>query len=104
MKPELQRIAIARRCGTIQTLGQALAGGWDGEDTTPNYLNDLNAMHEAEKAIPCEKAGIYFNHLREICWRVATRDKDLWYQGQMLFATASQRAEAFLKTFNLWIE
>lgn len=61
----------------------------------PNYCNDLNAMHEAEGElfskldwIACE----YENLLQKITVSWA------WY------ATARQRAEAFLRTLNLWEE
>ena len=65
---------------------------------TPDYLNDLNAMHEAEKVLPRQLSHI-----------------DYWQKGYGRFqtllaeytitpysATAAQRAEAFLKTLNLW--
>ena len=56
----------------------------------PDYCKDLNAMHKAEKRL---------------------NNKDLWekYKSTLLIwitepvcATAAQRAEAFLKTLNLW--
>lgn len=59
------------------------------EGRIPDYLNDLNAMHEAEKLLTIEQQTIYLQLLSR----------------QMFFvchATSRQRAEAFLKTLNLW--
>ena len=56
----------------------------------PDYLNDLNAMHEAEKTIPCYEWINYNNALLS--------DLD----GPAYLVPARKRAEAFLKTFNLW--
>jgi hypothetical protein len=96
MKPEAQQIAIAEACGWI------IQKVWDGSligkpkneqgpmDDLPDYLHDLNAMHEAEKLIMDESSIIYFEWL--------TRLSCPWH------ATAAQRAEAFLRTLNLWKE
>jgi hypothetical protein len=58
----------------------------------PDYLNDLNAMHEAEKVLdklPLREGwNLYIDSLRKL---------ENGYT-----ATASQRAEAFLRTLNLW--
>jgi hypothetical protein len=60
---------------------------------SPDYLNDLNAMHEAEKMLNSESGyhgiGGYGLYLVALEHNVS--------------ATAAQRAEAFLKTLNLWI-
>ena len=98
MKPEEQRIAIAEACGWI-----SFKNGTDGfaprdrkinilcdiYDPLPDYLNDLNAMHEAEKVLNSE-------HWDNYC---AILDK---LDGPSISATAAQRAEAFLRTLNLW--
>ena len=59
----------------------------------PNYTTDLNAMHEAEKTLTYEQGG----------------EMTLWIErmscagyGPQLFATARQRAEAFLRTIGKW--
>jgi hypothetical protein len=110
MNKEQQRIKIAEACGWKENHDQ----GWgkpniydDDEPLVywhahelPDYPNDLNAMHEAEKLLPRQ-----LNHI------------DYWQKGygrfQMLLAaytitpysaTAAQRAEAFLKTLNLWTD
>ncbi len=58
----------------------------------PDYLNDLNAMHEAEKVLVREQRFAYWHELNNIVMGTV----------HVAFATAAQRAEAFLKTLNLW--
>ena len=62
----------------------------------PDYLNDLNAMHKAEKTLNPIQAAEYARILTSIAWQ----------SEQPVFApmtaTAAQRAEAFLRTLNLW--
>jgi hypothetical protein len=61
---------------------------------TPDYLNDLNAMHEAEKMLPSPSHWIsYSSFLEPLCQDSV---------GFFIHATAAQRAEAFLRTLNLW--
>lgn len=102
MTPEAQRIAIAEACGWVRNGKNNLwqnpyqGGGWDYLSGLPDYLNDLNAMHEAEKALM--KPGLaqwcdYTRHLRRVCGIAMYAE---------IHATADQRAEAFLKTLNLW--
>lgn len=76
------------------------AGGYSNAGTpwyVPDYLNDLNAMHEAEISciIPNGLWDDYVGHLKAIM-----------YQGERFWgqATAAQRAEAFLRTIGLWSE
>jgi hypothetical protein len=56
-----------------------------------NYCADLNAMHEAEKVLSSTQQDEYWDCLI---------DEGVDY----LFATARQRAEAFLKTLGKWEE
>lgn len=112
MTPEQQRVAIAEACGW-KLLGPevkpAITYLWglrkgfiheENKEIIPDYLNDLNAMHEAEDWIP--------HHLSHI---------DYWQKGYGRFqtllaeftitpysATAPQRAEAFLRTIGKWEE
>lgn len=64
----------------------------------PNYLTDLNAMHEAEKwliskgGLPTYEHFLRYNEIKD--------DNEPWFGS--IHATASQRAEAFLRTLNLW--
>jgi len=57
------------------------------EQTVPDYLNDLNAMHEAEKFVK-NVWGKYVKTLNSFT--------------DPACATAAQRAEAFLRTLNLY--
>lgn len=59
-----------------------------------NYLQDLNAMNEAEKALRNQ-----FTTLEEAYWRNLA-----YVQPHPIFATAVQRAEAFLRTIGQWEE
>ena len=62
----------------------------------PDYLNDLNAMHEAEKILTCPQFNNYILELSNITTNYSNPQKET------VIATATQRAEAFLKTLNLW--
>lgn len=110
MTPEAQRIAIAEACGWTAQERPHFTGftGWFtvtptgsivGHSKTnqinvaavPDYLNDLNAMHEAEKVC------IYAPHCA----------LGMLYSAQptiagFISATAAQRAEAFLRTLGLY--
>jgi len=91
MTPEAQRIAIAEACGWKTEYRDAVSS----VTALPDYLNDLNAMHEAEKVLFGRNdwsACIYDEHIN-----VATSS---WKWN----ATASQRAEAFLRTIGKWQE
>lgn len=81
----------------------------------PDYLNDLNAMHEAEKTCILAKGltKTYSAYLYEIINQTPVEATGLEYDDLVLgeevsalriHATASQRAEAFLRTLNLWKE
>ncbi len=102
MTPEQQRIAIAEACGEINPrtteFGGCVATAFVTKDGVhvgfhgvPDYLNDLNAMHEAEISciIPNGLWDDYVTHLRNLM----KDGKRFWGQ-----ATAKQRAEAFLRT------
>lgn len=71
----------------------------------PDYLNDLNAMHEAEKVLD---DGVlwkgYLNRLWDVVCPQFEQMSGLNAAIGLLLvhATAKQRAEAFLKTLNLW--
>ena len=90
MKPEQQRIAIAEACGTMRwsyALPKKCVGA-----SVPNYLNDLNAMHDAEKMLTSSQIAQYVDSLEEMNERWSTP----------AFATAAQRAEAFLRAIEKW--
>lgn len=124
MKTEEQRIAIAEACGrkpgayycghcrecvpieTVTSGGYHNKCGGPVHLDLPNYLNDLNAMHEAVKTLPCEQyeddeCGFTWNLARVI---YGNNKQDGFDFRDMQEATASQRAEAFLRTIGKWIE
>ena len=80
--------------------------------TTPNYHGDLNAMHEAEKILICEEPVRYVCYLIDILanWKDniprSALEAHINKQGcfSVATATATQRAEAFLRTKNKWKE
>jgi hypothetical protein len=101
MSPDKQNIAIAEACGYTGVrmwtrFGSSSLVGHLGSNSfaeVPDYLNDLNAMHEAEKTLTYAQGG----------------EMTIWIQrmtcagyGPQLFATAAQRAEAFLRTVGKW--
>lgn len=110
MSPEKQQRAIAEACGwervRIPTQskddplprGWALngKGGWRAKHSVPDYLNDLNAMHEAEDRIEAVMHDRGDDH--------AYGDKlvEVTMDVRPIRATAAQRAEAFLRTLNKW--
>jgi len=74
---------------------------WDA--TPPDWFGDLNAMASAEKMLPYERLGDYLNRLVELTGYCDTKT---FTQANfdLATATASQRAEAFLRALNLWVE
>jgi hypothetical protein len=88
--------AIARECGWTE-IRDNIVGKAPGETANrvmflPNYSTSLNAMHEAEKVL---RNGRNYEYLHQL-ERVAPSN--------MAYATARQRAEAFLRTLRKWEE
>ena len=113
MTDEQIKIAIAKACGWTaeqdsngywravnQKHGNAVEL-WLSEQNVwsvgiPDYLNDLNAMHDAEKVL-LTKDGFCG------CWETYSNILTASMGCTDIFhATAAQRAEAFLKTLGLW--
>jgi hypothetical protein len=97
MKPEKQRIAIAEACGYERLTQYEAVWRHKGSKiytagNLPNYLNDLNAMAEAENLVlkSAQQCRDYADFL------------DDGNGGH--FATSAQRAEAFLRTVGKWEE
>ena len=106
MTPEQQRTAIAEACGWVKDFTYEdfytgeLKQAWttpDGHGVVeiPNYVFDLNAMHEAEKVLSIAQRkgneGYLHNLFVSSTWDLA-------------HATAAKRAEAFLRTIGKWEE
>ena len=97
MTTKQQRIAIAEVCKVeLRLVGDSpiTSGEWK-----PDYPNDLNAMHEAEKLLlETDKWNTYEDYLCVVCSRINEFPQELTH------ATAAQRAEAFLRTIGMWAE
>jgi len=113
MSPEKQRIVIAEAsewtyepeevCGVIYPW---LSESGDSYQELPDYLGDLNTCHEFEKTLSEEQKLKYYHY---IC--VAVRKENGQSDHESIYAplhtthaTATQRAEAFLRTIGKWEE
>lgn len=109
MTPEQQRLAIAEACGWVR---DAVCFNWKrGKDVAyrdgdylhyrqlPDYPNDLNAMHEAEKAAFDGHPDLWQLYLDAQLERICEAADN-----PTECATARQRAEAFLRTIGKWVE
>lgn len=70
----------------------------------PDYLNDLNDVHELEKIV-VKTNGNYWFVLAETVSGFDREDFDYnneYFLSDIICATAAQRCEALLKTLNLW--
>lgn len=134
MTPEDQQIAIAEACGWRRRNPFVNACGgitqeWEKDGSLnehhcrgheiyelPDYLNDLNAMHEAEKVLADKTGHLSVGCLIRDYWlqlmQILNPGVKMWENGAFLGswanaikvgrATATQRSEAFLKTLGLW--
>lgn len=103
MSPEAQRIAIAEACGFINvrmwsesciaSMGINAKGEYWSSLGVPDYLNDLNAMNEAEGTL---NRGSGYHETGGYGLYLVALDHDV-------SATASQRCEAFLRTIGKWV-
>lgn len=110
MTQEEQRIVIAEACGLERLPFVAKDEGsmstWEEWfHSLPDYLNDLNAMHEAENLLNYEQCNSYYDALCNLIGNDEYQAKCVGEEpanAYFFHATAAQRAEAFLKTLNLW--
>lgn len=110
MTDEQMKIAIAEACGIkVYRRGDIL--GWRNEafehhpckgngSELPDYLNDLNAMHEAEKALCSSDCAKYRDSLSQNT-NIFDDMVGACIDWRLVHATARQRAIAFIKTLNL---
>lgn len=106
MNPEAQRIAIAEACGATVYRVKISKYNPKGLRTRtlcmlPDYLNDLNAMHEAEKELREPQVMAYILKLRDIVERIDDTGEN-GIEMTLIHLTAAQRAEAFLRTIGKW--
>ena len=114
MSPEAQRIAIAEACGWTR-LNQGRGYGRPPNSETdfkiPDYLSDLNAIHDAEETLSDELREVFAWHLfcGKFDWyRMRLENGEPYSIGYLeepakdafrtYHATAAERAEAFLRT------
>lgn len=114
MTPDEQKIAVAEAVGWTNIGFSGLYDGWHGlrpngkyEERSdwsylPDYDDDLNAMHEAEKHLLRVQVADYARNLRQVTLRDALDGTE--YYWRIIHATAAQRCEAFLKTIGKWKE
>ena len=107
MTPEQQRIAIAEACGwQWKSRMKDSIRVWSKPPLMvyydcglPDYLNDLNAMHEVEKTLN----ATLLNSYRRLLYLVVLDDQ-VNTSNEPAWATAAQRAEAFLRATGKWVE
>jgi len=110
MTEEQQRITIAEACGWTRcegSMGYETRYRDTPSETTvwvslPDYLNDLNAMREAEKVLLIDdQQRVYVDTL---VWLNNGGNGSIRFHGRWAAATATanQRAEAFLRTIDKW--
>ena len=120
MTPEQQRIAIAEACGWTEiepcTCCDGVSRGYNPtpgahKKHLPDYVNDLNAMHAVEEhaihnLMDADEWSEYGMLLKR------SHPHGLFLNGEVDYhdlatvchATATQRAEAFLRTIGKWEE
>lgn len=108
-----KQLKIADYCGWTQAFhtsgGILLPYRWENTDTKervydlPDYFNDLNAMHDAERHLQTHHAAPLWDYYLDnlLCGVIDNPDSppdDIDYdtRGRMISATAAQRANAFL--------
>lgn len=103
MTPDRMRVVIAEMLGWEEQPEYGWknkhTGSWQFRQYLPNYLNDLNAMHEAEKVLDVIQRRLFAEllhpnkaqHFLDNDWEVA-------------HATALQKCEAFLRATGRWEE
>ena len=88
-------VAIAEACGWTpdnRGLGWLSPHGYYAPE--PDYCSDLNAMHEAEKTLTDDQREVFY-----------PRNLGAWQSPfNVIYATARQRAEAFLRVMGKWEE
>ena len=113
MTPEEQRIAIAEACGWTQiepcTCRDGVSRGYGPTPVAhkkhlPDCLNDLNAMHCAEEMLTQDQMIDYSRHVGKLVTIHLPASRAAWMDFKLINSTASQRAEAFLKTIGKWKE
>jgi hypothetical protein len=113
MTPEQQKIVIAKACGWVEgdprfeynVMSRIWwkYGSYYRYDDLPDYLNDLNAMHEAYRSLNINQKTKFVEVLADTMLDYQCMDFTVnpFMCAELCNANAAQRAEAFLKTLNL---
>lgn len=108
MRPDIQRLELAKLDGYTSHpfedyRWRQQGEDWISEDCLPDYLHDLNAIHELEieSKLHIDVEGKsnshrYWHNLLDITHREG--------KSNIHCATAAQRSEAILRTFGKWKE
>ncbi len=123
MNPEAQRIAIAEACGYTreikmvptwectdyngrgeyvkkETIGYAIGGKWFTPESLPDYVNDLNAMRQAE--LYNRDYGNFIERYEKELQMTYVRNGGYYTAACWWMSSAKIRAEAFLRTIGKW--
>jgi len=92
MSPETQRVAIAESVGIYLHDGDHAPSDYVFISDLPDYLNDLNAIHDVEKKLKGMQWLNYIDSLLDVCG----------YETPTITANAAQRAESYLRTIGKW--
>lgn len=117
MSPHDQQVAIAEYCGWTEV---RMGKDYECNDNpwnkrvlvgihpeakmkidVPDYLDDLNAMHEAEECLTFVQWTAYQDFLIE---DIAMEPGCVWRGYQTTHATAEQKAKAYIKAIGKWNE
>ena len=90
---EKQRIAIAKSVGIYIHDGDHAPSNYMFESDLPDYLNDLNAMHQVKLSLSPKDLTIFTCILIQM---------GVDYNFNFMVATAEQQAKAYLKTIDNW--
>ena len=101
MTEQEQNIAIAQwmgwyNIGIEKDLPEYGMTGPGPLEKIPNYTQDLNAIHEAEKKLSHDQREVFLE------WLGQEWDYCVTSQFEVAHATAAQRSEALLKTIGEW--
>lgn len=110
MSPQAQRVAIAEACGWVRVPNKKAwcqhhlcLGPHVKLAELPDYLSDLNAMHGSEKVLNDAQKYHYRNYaMQAVATPFVSETEDCIFT--MVHATASHRAEAFLRTLGKWTD
>jgi hypothetical protein len=105
MTPEAQNRAICEALGKQQyhkpTPEEIASGSY--YQYAPDFTNDLNAMHEAEKVLGRDQIHKFLDELEHIVVEEQKFSPTVsWLNWLCIHSPASIRPEAFLKTLGLW--